>query len=266
MRGLLLITVVAALALAGSAGAQNPTLFGTVGPGFSIRVVDGAGNRVTRIPPGTYTVQVNDLATEHNFHLSGPAGFDMSTTVEGTGSATWTVTFQAGTYHYQCDPHFNMMKGDITVENGAPLPAPAPPPPTTTNHEHAATSGSAAAAAGPEADRLGRPGRDDQPALQRTQGDHPEGGPGLDHDRRPVGEGQLPAQGPRRQPRHLEARPRRGHLAGDAEARPLRVQLGRDPDAQGRVPRHLAPPAPLQLRVQLCADQQRDGRVVQPEQ
>ena len=132
MRGLLLITVVAALALAGSAGAQNPTLFGTVGPGFSIRVVDGAGNRVTRIPPGTYTVQVNDLATEHNFHLSGPAGFDMSTTVDGTGSVTWTVTFQAGTYHYQCDPHFNTMKGDITVENGAPLPAPAPPPPTTT--------------------------------------------------------------------------------------------------------------------------------------
>ena len=132
MRGLLLITVAAALTLAGSAGAQNPTLFGTVGPGFSIRVVDGAGNRVTRIPPGTYTVQVNDLAAEHNFHLSGPAGFDMSTTVEGTGSATWTVTFQEGTYHYQCDPHFNTMKGDITVENGAPLPAPAPPPPTTT--------------------------------------------------------------------------------------------------------------------------------------
>src|SRR4029078_5674580 len=132
MRGLLLITVVAALALAGSAGAQNPTLFGTVGPGFSIRVVDGAGNRVTRIPPGTYTVQVNDLATEHNFHLSGPAGFDMSTTVDGTGSVTRTVTFQEGTYHYQCDPHASIMKGDITVETGAPLPAPASPPPTTT--------------------------------------------------------------------------------------------------------------------------------------
>ena len=44
MRGLLLITIVAALALAGSAGAQNPTLFGTVGPGFSIQIADGAGN------------------------------------------------------------------------------------------------------------------------------------------------------------------------------------------------------------------------------
>lgn len=133
MRGLLLITLVAALTLAGSAGAENPTLFGTVGPGFSIRVVDGAGNRVTRIPPGTYTVRVDDLAAEHNFHLSGPAGFDMSTTVEGTGSATWTVTFQEGTYHYQCDPHFTQMKGDITVGAGAPLPAPPPPTTTTTS-------------------------------------------------------------------------------------------------------------------------------------
>ena len=133
MRGLLLITIVAALALAGSAGAQNPTLIATVGPGFSIGVADGAGNRVTRIPPGTYTVQVNDLATAHNFHLSGPGNFDMSTTVEGTGTATWTVTFQEGTYHYQCDPHFTQMKGDITVETGAPLPAPAPPTTTTTS-------------------------------------------------------------------------------------------------------------------------------------
>ena len=136
MRGLLLITIVAALALAGSAGAQNPTLFGTVGPGFSIRVADGAGNRVTRIPPGTYTLQVNDLATAHNFHLSGPGNFDMSTTVEGTGSATWTVTFQEGTYHYQCDPHFTQMKGDITVETGAPLPAPAAA--DHDDHEHSA--------------------------------------------------------------------------------------------------------------------------------
>jgi hypothetical protein len=132
MRGLLLIAIVAALALAGSAGAQSPTLFGTVGPGFSIRVVDGAGNRVTRIPPGTYTVKVSDLATEHNFHLSGPGGFDMTTTVEGTGDATWTVNFQVGTYHYQCDPHLTQMKGDISVEEGAPLPAGAPPTTTTT--------------------------------------------------------------------------------------------------------------------------------------
>ena len=133
MRGLLvLIGVFAALALAGGAGAQSPTLFGTVGPGFSIRVADADGNRITRLPPGTYTLVVKDQAAEHNFHLSGPGGLDMSTDVEATGTFTWTVNFQVGTVHYQCDPHFTTMKGDITIETGAPLPAPAPPPTTTT--------------------------------------------------------------------------------------------------------------------------------------
>jgi copper binding plastocyanin/azurin family protein len=131
MRGLLLVAVVAALSLAGSASAQNPTLFGTVGPGFSIRVADGAGNRITQIPPGTYTVVVSDQSAAHNFHLTGP-GVDMSTDVEATGTFTWTITFQAGTYHYQCDPHFTQMKGDITVEAGAPLPSPGTTTTTTT--------------------------------------------------------------------------------------------------------------------------------------
>jgi hypothetical protein len=132
MRVLAGVTVFAALALTGSASADNPTLFGTVGPGFSIRVADGAGNRVTRIPPGTYTLVVKDQAAEHNFHLSGPGGVDMSTDVEATGTFTWTITFQLGIYHYQCDPHFTQMKGDISVEDGAPLPASAPPTTTTT--------------------------------------------------------------------------------------------------------------------------------------
>jgi hypothetical protein len=131
MRALLLITVVAALSLAGSASGQNPTLFATVGPGFSIRVADGAGNRITRLPPGTYTVVVADQAAEHNFHLTGP-GVDMSTDVEATGTFTWTVTLQAGTYHYQCDPHLSTMKGDIAVEAGAPLPTPGTTTTTTT--------------------------------------------------------------------------------------------------------------------------------------
>lgn len=131
MRALLLITIVAALSLAGSASGQNPTLFATVGPGFSIRVADGAGNRITRLPPGTYTVVVADQAAEHNFHLTGP-GVDMSTDVEATGTFTWTVTLQAGSYHYQCDPHLSTMKGDIAVEAGAPLPTPGTTTTTTT--------------------------------------------------------------------------------------------------------------------------------------
>jgi hypothetical protein len=132
MRLLAALTIFAALALAGSASADNPTLFGTVGPGFSITVKDGAGNRITSMPPGTYSIVVSDLSAAHNFHLSGPGGVDMATSVEGTGTVTWTVTFVEGTYHYQCDPHFTQMRGDITVAAGAPLPQPAPPTTTTT--------------------------------------------------------------------------------------------------------------------------------------
>jgi hypothetical protein len=132
MRLLAGLTLFAALAFAGGSSAQaNPTLLATVGPGFSIRVADGAGNRVTQIPPGTYTVIVKDLASEHNFHLTGP-GVDMTTDVDATGTFMWTVTFGAGTYHYQCDPHFTIMKGDIAVQAGAPLPAPGPATTTET--------------------------------------------------------------------------------------------------------------------------------------
>jgi hypothetical protein len=53
----------------------------------------------------------------------------MATDVEGTGTATWTVAFQEGAYHYQCDAHPDLMKGDLTVASAAPQP-PTPPPPT----------------------------------------------------------------------------------------------------------------------------------------
>jgi hypothetical protein len=129
------VTIFLALALAGNASAgkaDNPTITGIVGPGFSIRFVDDAGNRLTQIPPGTYTVVIKDMASEHNFHLTGPGGFDMSTDVDAVGTFTWTVNFQVGTYHYQCDPHATFMKGDLTVDPSAPLPGSAPPAPTTT--------------------------------------------------------------------------------------------------------------------------------------
>jgi hypothetical protein len=128
MRTLLLISVFAALGLAGGAAAQNPMLFATVGPGFSIKLApDPSGGRVLQIPPGTYTINVRDLSPEHNFHLSGP-GVDMATSVEETATAIWTITFQEGTYHFECDAHPTTMKGDFTVVAGAPLPT-APPPP-----------------------------------------------------------------------------------------------------------------------------------------
>jgi hypothetical protein len=115
---------VAVLAVTGGAGAQTPTLFGVVGPGFSIKLSDASGAPVKNLDPGTYTIQVHDNADVHNFHLTGP-GVDKATDVEQTGTFIWTVTFSAGTYHFQCDPHSATMFGNVTV--GA-----APPPTTTT--------------------------------------------------------------------------------------------------------------------------------------
>jgi hypothetical protein len=117
--------LLAVLVIAGGANAQTPTLFGTVGPGFSIRFSDAAGNPVRNLEPGTYTIQIDDKADIHNFHLTGP-GVDMATQVEQAGTFVWTVTFVAGSYHYQCDPHSSTMRGDFTVGGSAPPPPPTP--------------------------------------------------------------------------------------------------------------------------------------------
>ncbi len=116
----------AALGGAGGAGAQTPTLFGVVGPGFSIKLSDASGAPVRNLDPGTYTIQVQDNADVHNFHLTGP-GVDKATDVEQTGTVTWTVTLVDGKYHFQCDPHSATMFGNFTV--GTPPPTTTAPPP-----------------------------------------------------------------------------------------------------------------------------------------
>jgi hypothetical protein len=122
---------VALLVAVGGAGAQSPTLFGVVGPGFSIKLSDASGAPVRNLDPGTYTIQVQDNADVHNFHLTGP-GVDKATDVEQTGTFIWTVTFSAGTYHFQCDPHSATMFGNFTVGTLPPTtttPPPAKPTP-----------------------------------------------------------------------------------------------------------------------------------------
>jgi plastocyanin len=112
----------AALGWIASAPADNPVLLAADGPDFVISLADAAGNRVTHLDPGTYTIKVTDNADIHNFHLRGP-GVDQSTTVEFMGEAEWSVTFTDGTYTYQCDPHSTLMRGTFTVDT---------PPVTTT--------------------------------------------------------------------------------------------------------------------------------------
>ena len=108
----------------GEAGSSQGTrLVGSVGPGFGISLRDAQGNAVTKVDPGTYEIEVTDLATEHTFHLRGP-GVDQRTEVDFTGTVTWTVTFQDGSYSFFCDVHPTQMRGTFTSGN-----APAPPPP-----------------------------------------------------------------------------------------------------------------------------------------
>lgn len=111
----LLLAIVAALVSAAPAvPAENPKLLATVGPGFSIRLADAAGNAVTQLDPGTYTIVVDDKSNEHNFSLSGP-GVSEATEVDFVGTVEWTVTLKDGAYSFFCGPHASFMKGKFTV-------------------------------------------------------------------------------------------------------------------------------------------------------
>jgi hypothetical protein len=135
-RRLTLLTCLAALALlvpAGAGSAPPQPLVATVGDpavpeAFRITLRDAAGNPVSHVDPGTYTINVRDYATTHNFHLKGP-GVDMATDIEGTTTDTvWNVTFtDGGTYTFVCDAHPSQMKGAFTSGTVA-TPPPKPKP------------------------------------------------------------------------------------------------------------------------------------------
>ena len=94
--------------------AAGDTLTASVGPGFEISLTGADGNPVSSLAAGSYTINVDDQSDIHNFHLTGP-GVDEMTDVGSTGTDTWTVTFEAGSYHFQCDPHASTMNGDFEV-------------------------------------------------------------------------------------------------------------------------------------------------------
>ena len=105
------------------ARARAPSLFGTVGPGFEISLRDAQGNAVTKVDPGTYEIEVTDLATDAHVPPPG-AGVDERTEVEFTGTVTWTVTFQDGSYSFFCDVHPTQMRGTFVSGNAPACRAP----------------------------------------------------------------------------------------------------------------------------------------------
>lgn len=121
--------VTAAVVPASAPSQPRETLFGTVGPEAIITLRHADGRAVTQIDPGEYLIMVEDRSAFHNFHLLGQ-GVNQLTSVEATGSAQWTVTFQNGTYTIQCDPHATTgMRETFNVGNVPPPPPPVPQPP-----------------------------------------------------------------------------------------------------------------------------------------
>jgi hypothetical protein len=100
----------------GSATTRRAKLVGTTGPNFTISLTHQDGTPVTTLAPATYDIEVSDLSSIHNFHLTGP-GVDDKTDVGGQGTVIWTLTLASGSYHYQCDQHPGVMSGDFTVSS-----------------------------------------------------------------------------------------------------------------------------------------------------
>jgi plastocyanin len=103
-------TEAATEATTGASGSGGTTLNGSVGPGFDISLEGTDG-----LTAGSYTIVVNDQSAEHNFHLTGPGGVDVSTDVSETGEKSLDVELEAGEYTFVCDPHASQMKGSFTV-------------------------------------------------------------------------------------------------------------------------------------------------------
>jgi hypothetical protein len=109
----------AVVALALTAGASPmalPKLYGTVGPGFTISLKQGAKRLPVRtLKAGRYTFVVADKAPIHNFQIEGP-GVDRAITAVGfKGTKTVTIRLRAGRYKFYCEPHESSMFGFFRV-------------------------------------------------------------------------------------------------------------------------------------------------------
>ncbi len=123
--------VLVAGVLAGVAFGDGTPLSGSVGPGFAISVADASGTPVAHLDPGAYTLSVDDKSDLHDFHLTGP-GVDVATTVEGSGTQSFSITLADGTYRFFCDAHPLIMKGSFTVGSASTPPSTTTTPATTT--------------------------------------------------------------------------------------------------------------------------------------
>jgi hypothetical protein len=117
IRVALATAAIAALAFAGLALATTvPKLAGTVGPGFTIGLKNAAGQKVTTLKPGKYSITIADKSTVHDWTLTGP-GYSGKhlTTLDFVGTKkNLALTLKAGKYKYFCSLHG--FSGSFTVK------------------------------------------------------------------------------------------------------------------------------------------------------
>jgi plastocyanin len=110
--------VACGLALAANPSSAAPaakTVQASVGPGFTINVA-ASGRTVTKLKKGVrYRLVVNDGSSIHDFHLVGPGLNRILTSVDFTGTKSFTLTLRKGVYRYFCDPHASIMHGSFRV-------------------------------------------------------------------------------------------------------------------------------------------------------
>ena len=82
--------------------------------GFKIEMKNAAGRSLKTVKAGTYRIKIEDKATIHNFHLTGP-GVNKKTSVSGRTETIWMVRLRPGKYTFVCDPHATMMRGTFRV-------------------------------------------------------------------------------------------------------------------------------------------------------
>ncbi len=102
-----------------------PKLIGTVGSpddpdAFEISLRTEDGEEVTTVlASGEYLLEIDDLSTIHNFHLTPrQEGVDLATEVAGTGERTAVVMLQEPeAYIYFCDAHPARMEVTFSIHD-----------------------------------------------------------------------------------------------------------------------------------------------------
>ena len=74
----------------------TPDLIGRALDDFTIDLRFPDNTEVTTLPAGTYTIEVRDLSTFHNYHLRGPGGVDLFTSEPAVETVIWQVNLSPG--------------------------------------------------------------------------------------------------------------------------------------------------------------------------